>query len=306
MGNIKEKVLIEGLKIRDLFAKHPVITKAQKSEIRPFFIISAGRSGSTLLRTLLVKGGEVNIPPETNNILPTAYVAFYKLLTSKWEVICERVLAEFINDDSFQYWHLDRNVLYEKLVSIPTQERSLAKIFDEIYQAFNSSSGIYWGDKTPFLNQRIPFVLNIFPNAKFVNLIRDGRDVIASRVHSLGGESTLSAANRWVTSLQLSAHYEKKLPDRQWLNLYYEDLVTHPEANLRRVCEFINIPFHDIMINGESNLDLGDTVLAHHANTKNKISASAIGKWKKTMNPKDMQAVSSIISPSLVKHGYKH
>lgn len=302
--NLKEVALLHGAGLRDAVARYPIRTPSQATTLAPFFVISAGRSGSTLLRTILVRGQEVVIPPETNDILTSAYVSFFKFLGRDWQRGVHLVYEAFEGDSAFGHWKLGRERVVAELMSTPADERSLARIIDTIYRSWGEKPNLLWGDKTPFLNFRIPYVLRIFPRARFIHLVRDGRDVVASRMDSLGDPTIAVAAQRWLDSLAASEAHLAPLPPSQWMTVRYEALVESPTQAVRAVCRFLGIGYDEKMLDNRIVVELGDTELPHHANTRKPITTSSVGRWRDRFDAKERTALEEKIGRRLREYGY--
>jgi len=136
-------------------------------------------------------------------------------------------------------------------------------------------------------------ILRIWPEARFIHLLRDGRDVARSLVEMgwvgnmhTAGEYWLQAENEWDKLKSMIS------PD-QWTELRYEDLVSDPEPVLRRLCEFMGVPYDSAMLSYPN-----DT-------TYEAPSARTIGQWKRKLSRKKVQLAEARIGPMLVDRGYE-
>lgn len=286
-------------------SKFPLITKKQEEEITPFFIITCGRSGSTLLRTILCRHEKVSIPPETNDILPKAIIAYHKS-ENKWEEKTKGVIKVFEEDPSFKFWKVNLVDLHQNLVKIPAGERSLARIVKEIYIFYGRKrDGVedpVWGDKTPYLNFRLPYLRTLFPNAKYIFIIRDGRDVVSSYLRSKLIQDPIKVAERWKDSLKEIRNHKKKR--QNWLEIRYETLVKCPALVTGEIMKFLGLTFNSELLQKEKESDLGDTVLSHHENTKKAIFTDSIGKWKNSLSKEEQRRTMDFLQKSLEEAGY--
>lgn len=116
------------------------------------------------------------------------------------------------------------------------------------------------GDKSPGYVRRIPLLHELWPDAKFVHLIRDGRDVALSalswkKAERIFGEFPgwpddpwTTAALWWERSVRLGRDAEPALPAGHYHELRYEALVADPEAESRRLCAFLGLPYDEAMV----------------------------------------------------------
>src|SRR6478735_6678781 len=89
-------------RIKPLFLEKPLYSEITEN---PFFILSAGRSGSTLLRKLLLTNVPVNIPPESDDLIPKLIKFYLRYNHKSWEYIVNGCIEIFNNEPSTKHWH---------------------------------------------------------------------------------------------------------------------------------------------------------------------------------------------------------
>lgn len=104
----------------------------------------------------------------------------------------------------------------------------------------------------------MPLLKEIYPDARFLHIIRDPRDYCLS-VYKSWGKSTQRAAHDWQATLQQVAQ-EKEALGMDYLEVRYETLVRYPEGVLKKICRFLECDFVPEMLylNRETG-NLGDT-----------------------------------------------
>lgn len=286
--------------------KYPLIKKHQK--IRPFFIIGCGRSGNTLLRAILCSNSKVSIPPESY-VLGKVYNKFRMFNILAWPELVKIIVAEFESHENFSDWKINLQPVYQKLIHIEENDQSLAKIIDVIFRHYSDEKFpgyAIWGDKTPQNNLWIDKIHKIFPEAKYINIIRDGRDVSCSFLRSGHYTDIDTICRYWNMNILLTEKFEKKT--KRLLKIRYEDLVSKPEKEIRIICKFLNIRFEKKMI--KPNLlfnKLGDVpVHKHHHNIIKPINTNSIGKWRKNFSKKQQKIVNKILQKNLKKLDYEN
>jgi len=209
------------------------------AEPRPApFVVGVARSGTTLLRFMLDAHPQLAIPPETGFIPAVGHLAPDDR---------EGFLATVIGFESWPDFHLDAAVLGERV-------RGLARFtlgdglraFYRLYAGRFGKPG--WGDKTPIYGAHASAIEALLPEARFVHLIRDGRDVALS-VRPLWfspGPTVEDQARYWAD--QIGRTRAECGRCRHAIEVRYEDLVTAPEGVLRRVCAFLDLPFVPAML----------------------------------------------------------
>jgi protein-tyrosine sulfotransferase len=266
-----------------------------------FFIISSGRSGTTLLRKLLVNSKQVHIPPESNDWIPAIAIVFTKYFYKSWEFKIEKSISILQTDPSFTFWKIDIEKFKKELRSIPSKEQTFYSFINKLY-TFNIDKPDYIiGDKTPYLVLELSWLKAIFPNAKYIHLLRDSRDVISSRMENFN-ESIEQATNRWVWALEETEKHFKP-GSKNFMELKYEDLVSDSINTLKSVTEFLDIKFTDEIFQDEG-LNLGDTHLEHHKEISNPINSNALQKWKGKLTEAEVQYINKKTNPWLIKKGY--
>ena len=104
-----------------------------------------------------------------------------------------------------------------------------------------------WGDKTPRYGRRLRFIHRLLPEVRFIHLIRDGRAVARSILNLWIGPGTIEeCAEWWVEGVDRAREHARDVP--HYMEVIYEDLVRDPEPNLRRIAEFIEVPFDERMV----------------------------------------------------------
>ncbi|QSE97183.1 sulfotransferase family protein [Fulvivirga lutea] len=298
-------ILYNRLRILNPFRKS-IPLKTAKDTYQPFLIIGSGRSGTTLLRSMLNQSNEVEIPPESF-VLPRILKRYKVYNKLPWNDFLKIILGEFSTHPQFQYWNLNLTNTFAELAGVPKSEQSLFKIIDTLYTSyttFKNKPGAKWGDKTPLNTYHLTLIDKIVNKPKYINIIRDGRDVVASYLKADLAENIDDACNRWRDAIIAVQQFEKRNSNRV-LSIRYEALVTNPENELRKVCDFLEVEFENNMLQNNRNSEaLGDSVYSHHENLKKPIDTSSIGKWKSNLSTDQMTKVDTLISTELKKLGY--
>lgn len=299
-------ILYNRLRVLNPFSSSiPVHTK--HDQVNPFLIIGSGRSGTTLLRSMLNQHEGIEIPPESY-VLPVIYKRYKTYKKLPWAEFTKLILGEFLSHPHFHLWNLDITPLYNGLESLKKEEQSLFKVIDEVYKLYASKNGkknIMWGDKTPLNTYYIPEMDFLFNNPKYIHLKRDGRDVIASMLKYKLAEDVKAASDRWLSALKTAKEIEQKTPERIII-IEYSDLVQYPESELKKICEFLTITYDPVMLDHTKNVEtLGDSVFNHHDNLKKPLSSASIGNWQKSFTASELEWIENYIGSELEANGYQ-
>lgn len=188
------------------------------SEARPpIFIVGSPRSGTTLTRLIIDSHPDIACGPETHFL-----IQLEEITTTHW------VRMQRYGYDK-EYWY-----------------RRNAELFDSFQREYAAKRGkTRWADKTPPYAKHLPYVLNLFPNAQLLHVIRDPRAVVASWAQRWGWKSALVAPKIWLDSVSAAQTIGATLPASQYKEIRFEDLVSSPEAVMRPVFEWLGEPWDD-------------------------------------------------------------
>jgi hypothetical protein len=159
-----------------------------------------------------------------------------------------------------------------------------------------------WGDKTPCYVLNIPKILEWFPDAQIVHLIRDGRDVALSmfgRRHDFYVYNTYHAAKYWQQYVERGREYGRALRDDQYFELRYEDMLADPEQEMKRLCAFLNEDYDSTLFDVAPNATPGKTPLVHKP-----IKAENANKWRERMSRYQVYVFESAAHATLQQAGY--
>lgn len=206
----------------------------------PFFIVGSARSGTTLLRVILNAHPAVTVPPESRFVT--------ELSRGTNEIDVDEFLASLEDHRQFKSWNLPIEVVRAQLPDRDTVPYATA--IEAVYTAYAKHVGKeIWGDKTPRYVEHIPFISGLFPDARFVHLVRDGRDVALSYAKVPFGPKTVAkAAALWARRVRIGVTEGRRLGDSRYKEIRYEDLVDTPEETTRTLCRFIGIEFDPDMM----------------------------------------------------------
>jgi hypothetical protein len=280
------------------------------------FVVGATRSGTTLLRLMLDAHPDVGIPSETH--------FFHKLVKrSERTRISPELLADtIITHKRWGDFHLDADELRKRFNEI--EPFNLSDALRAFYGLYAEKHGkTRWGDKTPGYLRYMRRIEWVLPEAHFIHLIRDGRDVALSVLPMNWGPSSVTeAAELWVERVTIAR--EQGALVRHYMEAKYEDLVTETEPTLRRVADFLELPWDAAMLDyheraeerlKEKARDLprkksrGDQPaaarMASHAMAKQPPDPKRIGRWRTEMSAEDRELYESVAGKLLVELGYE-
>ncbi len=277
--------------------------------VQPFFIVGSGRSGNTLLRAKILETNWAGIPAEFYVFRPLVQKYLLTDPLPKSERI-DSLLQLFVNEDWFKSWSISRANLHEIFQEELDSNFSFPEFFNLLYlleiQSSFSSEMKYWGDKTPMNTLNLWVISIVFPRARYIHILRDGKDVINSYVKSGLIDTYQKAALRWINSCRRAREFGSFIGNDQYMEVRYEDLVRHESETLARVFHFLNIEPSDSAVNTEQLFEkMGDTTLFdHHRNVQKPIFTSSIGKWREEIPKEEYPSLSDLMASTLQKFNY--
>ena len=163
-----------------------------------------------------------------------------------------------------------------------------------------------WGDKRPLYLNYVPLLLTLFPDAQIVNIVRDGRDCVASLKRMPWWKTgSISAISRWVQSMNMGARARKSLRPDQYYEFKYEDLVSDPRGELEKLCAFLGEEFHEAML--EPSRMAGEAVperKSHHARTHESVSTASVGQWAEKLERWEIAVIETLGRRHFKYYGY--
>lgn len=285
------------------------LSNHQKLNKQPFFIINAGRSGSTVLAALLDKHSQVCMPPE-QFVLAQVIVKFRLFNWMQWDDLSALICSEFIRSKASQGWNINGQAILDKALELPVNQRSLEALLNLIYgQYAEQSKGNFsiWGDKTPINHLYFDLILKVFPHARYVGLVRDGRDVVGSYMIKDHPKDFSYATRKWNGSIKMMDYVQSKVNKTQFMLIKYDDLVNQPQATLESVQKLLQLPIEDLQPElGANYLDKLKTV-GHtdaYQNVSNPLNKRSIGKWKDQFSDQELSVFLPEIEKNLKRFGY--
>ncbi len=274
----------------------------------PFFVVGSGRSGNTLLRRLLEAGGQVHIPPETYVLGPTINL-FKQFGTMQWLDLVHLIYSRFEFHRHFEVFGVSLRPLVLQMINADAGEQSLALLLDRFFRFHGQQTGQTgqrWGDKTPLNSFYLDAIDSVFPDARYIHMVRDGVDVVQSYL-AAGLQTTLEdAALRWTQSIDAVQSFSATGKDR-YLEIHYESLVTDPQKQLKSACEFLGLSYNPHMIDSNVYAKKNDdvAVFSHHENVRHPVNADSIGKGRRLLNQKQKSRLQELIGGQLERQGYQ-
>lgn len=280
------------------------------------FIVGAARSGTTLLRLMLDAHPEMAIPPETG-FIPAALTASQASENPQKDFF--QAIVQFATWDDVNISAAEYRAALDGIRPFTFSDG--VRTFYQLYASRHGKRR--WGDKTPVYALHLPEIAAALPEARFIHLIRDGRDVTLS-VRPLWfapGRDIQSLARDWKQRIETTRELSGRA--RNYLEIRYEDLVRNPERELTRVCQFIDLQYDPLMLlyyrNAEGRLsevktryrEDGSVLISkterlfNHRFTTSPPQVSRIDRWKNEMTEEEKREFLGVAGKLLGALGYE-
>ncbi|HBS25539.1 MAG TPA: sulfotransferase [Gammaproteobacteria bacterium] len=238
---------------------------------QPIFLVGAERSGTTLLRLMLDHHPELAFHFEFE-------FSVDQMRDGKFPAV----------QDYIEYLETDR-IFHASELSIDAS-LDYPQLIQSFLQQWQDKSGKQFVGAT--VHRDFNRLLKIWPDAKFIHLIRDPRDVARSCVAMNWAGNTYAGVDKWIEAEQVWDDLSLTLAPESQIELHFESLVTNPVSCLTELCEFIGTKYDPAMFSyaEKTSYDLPKASLAY--------------QWRKKASQKEIQQVEAKIGNRLSVKGY--
>ncbi len=265
----------------------------------PLFIVGMPRSGTKLLRSILNKHSRICIPE-----IETEFLFYWINKINKFGD-----LNEFSNFKKFYEWTIRLPYfIYRKerceLIDVNDWYASCGTFnVQDIFKALICTDECIekdqiWGDKSPSYLTHVFDLKKLYEEAKFIHIVRDVRDYCLS-INYAFGKNMYRAAQRWADDITTSMEQGQDLK-KSYIQMRYEDLITQPEENIRRICTFLDIKYEADMI----QLSASTENIGSAKNTRGILKTNK-KKYVEQMSPSIRRRIETIAGGVLKKLGYE-
>jgi len=251
----------------------------------PIIVFGAPRSGTTYLNAILNQHPDVFISHETR-LFVWLHRALGELLTNPQAVLTKR--EEF------------RGVL----------ETDLPDTIRRFYAELGNQAPV-WGDKNPHYAAKqntgvLATIERLFPGARFVHIVRDGRDVVASllRKRKPTGEAWVDfegAHQIWIDHVEIGQEFGRERSDETYFELKYEDLIEHEVEYAEALMRFLDVSPSGRVMTFIEQQQVGRTPLSGPTRD---LSTMIGSDWEEVVGQERLARSRELLGPSLQRLGY--
>ena len=269
------------------------LLEPQHTRFGPVFVVGCARSGTSLTCRLLLDHLGVNFGTESQFI-----IRYFRRLSRYGDLRTPGNLRRLLHDISHErfFARTRRNFGFVLNVDRALQsvvEPTYAGALRAIFGQFAATKGMArWGDKTPEYNYNLPTLLDLFPTAQFVHVVRDPRAVALSQFKvGFGSKSAYEAASRWREAMNLVRSFGTRVGPDQFMEFRYEDLLADPITRLEGVARFLGIANHSAVVASK----------ARHLCSQ--VRADDSDKWR-ALDPGDLACIEAVAAAEMAASGY--
>lgn len=218
-----------------------------QQKIPPVFMFGFERSGTTLLSMMMGAHPQLAVPLTVTGLW-YAYskkLADYNLLDSEADI--RRLVEDLIGEERIQLW--DEQIEVQDVFDF-MDEPSYSEVVMAFHRAYaRKKEKPYWANLDIATLDEMNVAHSWSRNARFIHIVRDGRDVALSHeTMPFGSSNTLDCGRNWQQRVFTNLKMGAMLPEGSYKVVRYEDLVLQPDATLRELCRFIGIEYSEKML----------------------------------------------------------
>lgn len=244
------------------------MTARNSAQAAPVFVYGALRSGTTVFRLMLNAHPGISNPGEAD------------------------FLFDILAPDGQGGWHydLDELAMYIETrnlpLTLPGGMNGLALLGDLIAQLERLSPGVL----TLNVHRHAKRIIEVLPEARFIHLLRDPRDVARSCIGMGWAGTTYHGVISWIHT---EAEWDRaEVDSEQVIELRYEDLFADIETELKRICVFLDVPFDPAMLQYHENTSYGPP------------DPSLVKQWQRKIPAPELALLEGRLGPMLTERGY--
>lgn len=268
----------------------------------PIFIGGCPRSGTTMLGAMLGAHDECLATPESE--FKTDLMGALERGTVP---VKARAIRAFLNNSwRFRLWGIEPPEV--ELVD-SSAGGAVARCCWSAAARYGSFQGLgsakRWVDHTPSNIRWARTLLAVFPGARFLHMVRDGRAVMASVLPlDWGPSDPLSAARWWLSELSMGLLAETGLPSDRIKRVSYEDLVSKPEETLRWISEFLEMPFQRSTLK-PTGFSVPSYTQGQHRLIGVNLDPSRLDAWMTNLTDRQIEVFEYVAGDTLGYLGYE-
>ncbi len=285
--------------------ENPAIAKNAKVVVRskaPVFVVGCPRSGTTVLYHMLLSAGDFAVYRAESNVFSVLQPRFGDLSS---ESNRRELLRYWLKSKLFQVSGLDASAIGDKILR---ECHGAGDFLRLVMEEIASAQGVRrWADSTPDHLLYMRQLKREIPDALFVHIIRDGRDVALSYAKQGWAypfpwdrnQQVVVAGLYWEWIVRRGREFGGALGS-DYCELHYEDLVEKPRETLLALSDFVG---HDLDYDHIQRVGIG-SVREPNSSFSSGRDFRPVGRWAEQMTPKQLANFEALVGTYLKEVGY--
>ncbi len=275
--------------------------------MRPVFMFGMERSGTTLMSIMMGAHPDIAVPLATTGM----WFDFHSQFADKYHcgmqaADLDRLVDNVMEHERVQIW---RTKLDRARIRANVKPGDFGSLVASVHMEYARVHG-----KSCWANNDIATLDNMhvanrwFHDARFLHIVRDGRDVaLSNQTMPYGPGNIAECADAWSRRLELNLRMGDILGPDRYLAFHYESLILETEATLCRICDFLGVAYSPQMLAYEQSVDarVPEEKLWLWPALKSSPQASKVGRWQKEMSENQRIVFEWSAGPMLQQLGYE-
>lgn len=274
-----------------------------RADVPPVFIVGCYRSGTSLLRLMLSAHSRISISSEG------AYIYHVLPKLASYGDLTESENLEVLYRDALPLLRDEQWVSEPPFDELLSWVRQYGAGWPSIMRFYGTWEGrvigkrelVWWGDNAPYHVHNIPYFASLFPESRFILMIRDPRDVYTSiKVNYKERYPLPDVISVWERALLDGLLAKSVVGAARMAEVRYEALVTRPRRQLEEICSFLGVQYEEHMLNYyESEAARALSRIPHHRNVVMPVSRGSVGSYRSALTEEEITEINRrVASPA--------
>lgn len=270
------------------------------------FIVGVGRSGTSLLQSMLASHSNVDFLPETSFI--RRYWITHKMTRLMRSGNRQKLESLVRLDERLSRLSIDLKTELNFSAKTFDFEKLESVLYNRICSHELKIKGNFIGDKDPKLIEYQPFISKNFKHSNIIHIIRDPRDVLLSkkRAEWSKGRHVWLHVFSWRVQLELGFKYDADT-NLRYFELKYENLISSPEDTLNALCKFLGLTYQPAMLNFSKNNQrfVAPEEFSWKKEVLKPLNQVNMNKWENHLSDREIVLIEKFCSYLIYKYDYK-
>jgi len=264
-------------------------------------IVGVGRSGTTLLMAMLNAHPDLVVVPETH---------FFRRFVVRNRLLTHQQAIQLLGEDTlFRRVNLEPRLIVNPIDSVKGRVDWTAAYERMLAEYARGHGGRRIVDKDPRAVECLHVLHRTYPTLKILHMIRDPRDVFLSRKRAKWseGRNWLTQAMTYRVQFAIGRLCGRQLRKDLYKEVFYEELLTHPEGTMREVSQFLGIPYCPDMLgfSEKAKQIVASDEVDWKRNVMGPLLSNNFEKWRQDLDRREIVRIESVCRSAFGKGLYE-